>query len=240
MINNLMSPNRCDAIEKANVAMLQLEITGTEPLVELTNKLNTLCQKVEEQKTSLIVLRIISGTVKAIPWPGQVSIQEINRWERALRRLERAQAAVIAVVDNMASGSAFELLLVCDYRIASPNFRLELPVNNGQIWPSMAIHRLVNQVGVARSRRLIMSHTDIGVQRALDMGLIDDIHENTESALQIVISRLNANAGAEIAIRRQLILETASTTFEDAVGTYLASCDRELRRLHTQRDAKNA
>ncbi len=85
-----------------------------------------------------------------------------------------------------------------------------------------------------------MSHTDIGVQRALDMGLIDDIHENTESALQIVISRLNANAGAEIAIRRQLILETASTTFEDAVGTYLASCDRELRRLHTQRDAKNA
>jgi isomerase DpgB len=36
--------------------------------------------------------------------------------------------------------------------------------------------------------------------------------------------------GAEMAIRRQLIFEAGSTTFEDALGAHLAAADRALRR----------
>lgn len=239
MINNLMSMNPLDAIENVSTSIMQLEITGAEPIVELTTKINALCQKVEEQNCTLIVLRIISSAVKTVAWPGHVSIQEINRWERALRRLERAKAAVIVVAENAVGGPTLELLLVCDYRIANSDFRLRLPVNEGQIWPSMALYRFVNHVGLAKSRRLIMAHAEINVQHAQDLGLIDEISEKTESTLQKIIASLRHDAGTEIAIRRQLILETASTTFDDAVGTYLASCDRELRRLSTQRDAIN-
>ena len=37
--------------------------------------------------------------------------------------------------------------------------------------------------------------------------------------------------GAELAIRRQLMLEAPTATFEDALGVHLAACDRSLRRL---------
>jgi isomerase DpgB len=43
----------------------------------------------------------------------------------------------------------------------------------------------------------------------------------------------SAAPGAELAIRRQLMLEAMTTTFEDALGTHLAACDRALRSVAT-------
>jgi isomerase DpgB len=37
-------------------------------------------------------------------------------------------------------------------------------------------------------------------------------------------------AGAELAIRRQLMDEASWMSFEDALGPHLAACDRALRR----------
>jgi len=39
--------------------------------------------------------------------------------------------------------------------------------------------------------------------------------------------------GRELSIRRRLLLEAASTSFEDALGAHLAACDRALRRAAT-------
>ena len=48
---------------------------------------------------------------------------------------------------------------------------------------------------------------------------------------QAAVVMLGRVAGAEHAIRRQLLLEAATTSYEDALGAHLAACDRELRRL---------
>jgi isomerase DpgB len=57
----------------------------------------------------------------------------------------------------------------------------------------------------------------------------DDVAICTERAIEVVA----AAGGADLAIRRQLVLEAANTAFEDALGVHLAACDRALRRAAT-------
>jgi isomerase DpgB len=38
-----------------------------------------------------------------------------------------------------------------------------------------------------------------------------------------------AVAGAELAIRRQLLLDAPTVSFDDALGVHLAACDRAIR-----------
>jgi isomerase DpgB len=57
----------------------------------------------------------------------------------------------------------------------------------------------------------------------------DNVTSSAEKAMEVAA----AAVGAELAIRRQLVLEAPATTFEDALGTHLAACDRALRRAAT-------
>jgi isomerase DpgB len=40
----------------------------------------------------------------------------------------------------------------------------------------------------------------------------------------------DGSAMSELAVRRRLLLEAPSATFEDALGAHLAACDRLMRR----------
>jgi isomerase DpgB len=63
------------------------------------------------------------------------------------------------------------------------------------------------------------------------MGVIDDAADDVTicagKAMQLMAA---AAEGAELAIRRQLVLEAANTAYEEALGVHLAACDRALRR----------
>jgi isomerase DpgB len=65
------------------------------------------------------------------------------------------------------------------------------------------------------------------------MGVIDDTAANAALAVEKAMEVTGAAPGAELAIRRQLMLEAMTTTFEDALGAHLAACDRVLRSVST-------
>jgi isomerase DpgB len=65
------------------------------------------------------------------------------------------------------------------------------------------------------------------------MGIIDDVASDAALALPNAMEAAGAVPGAELAIRRQLMQEAMTTTFEDALGTHLAACDRALRSVAT-------
>lgn len=224
----MMSTNS-DGIEVIEAPLLKMDIDGRSSIIELTAQVNGICEQVEEESHAVMVLHFTKSSLRE--WPGPTSIQDVSRWERAVRRLERLAAAIIAMASGTIRGPILDLLLVCDYRIAATDLRLHMSVNDGHVWPGLAIHRLVNQVGVAWSRKLVMWAHEITAQRAFDMGLVDEISNITLDTMRAAVSRFNPMSGAEIAIRRQLLLEAPTTTFEEALGTHLAACDRELRRL---------
>ncbi|MGW4685451.1 enoyl-CoA-hydratase DpgB [Streptomyces sp. NPDC004244] len=211
-----------------------LQLDAGQPLPELTAAVNDACARAEERADrSVVLLRLPDAPAGARSWPGPVDIQQINRWERAVRRLERLPSMSIAVASGACGGPALDLLLVSDYRIGAPDLRLLAPVNDGHFWPGMAVYRISQQVGAARARQIVLWGDDIDAGRARDLGLIDQITDDTEEAAHTATVLMGRISDRELAIRRQLLLEAQSLEFDDALGAHLAACDRELRRLAT-------
>jgi isomerase DpgB len=70
----------------------------------------------------------------------------------------------------------------------------------------------------------------IAAAEAVAMRLIDELTIDTKSALAAAAERASTFSGAEVAVRRQLMLDASADSFEDALGAHLAACDRMLRR----------
>jgi isomerase DpgB len=206
--------------------MVELEIDAWEPLsAEVIARVAAACDRVEDGEEVLRVHLRDRGTPVDGP---EFGVHLVNQWERALRRLERLPAPTLAVVHGYCAGPALEVLLATDYRIAASDARLRVPVRTDGTWPGMALYRLANQIGVAQVRRLALFGVEVDARRAAELGLVDEaghLTELTRTALGI----LEGVSGRELAIRRRLLLDATTTSYEDALGAHLAACDRAVR-----------
>lgn len=191
--------------------------------------LGAVCGKAEDGDPGGFVIIRVSG-VPEPGWPGGLSVALVSKWERGLRRLERLPAVTIAVAEGDCGGAALDVLLAADYRIMPAWAKLVVPVVAGATWPGMALYRLARQAaGAAQARRAALFGTPIEAAAAQAMGVIDEVADNMAIALERAMEVTAAAGGAELAIRRQLVLEAPATTFEEALGAHLAACDRALR-----------
>jgi isomerase DpgB len=221
-----------EAVEtRSGTGDLTVRIDGRLPLsARAVTALAAACDAAEDGDHGRLILHV-SGTPEG-PAPDDLSIALVSRWERGLRRLERLPAATVAVVVGDCGGLALDALLATDYRIAAPSSRLLLPVEDGAraVWPGMALYRLSNQAGAAAIRRAVLFGAPIHAEDALALHLIDEVTDDVAGALAAA-GLSDAFSGAELAIRRQLMLDASTASFEDALGVHLAACDRALRRM---------
>ncbi|WP_050486994.1 enoyl-CoA-hydratase DpgB [Streptomyces sp. CNS654] len=208
-----------------------LEIDSTRPLCPLlVADVNALCDRLEDAEVTTSAVIRLHGTGPAENWPGAVGIDVVSRWEKALRRLEQGRFAKIVTVEGVCSGPALDVLLTADHRIGAPGMRIAVPVNNEGVWSGMAVHRLTNQLGGMHARRLVLFGAELSEQRAMAMGLIDQTAKDPAAVAARLAARFAQLDPAELAIRRQLVIEAGVTAFEEALGKHLAACDRTLRR----------
>jgi isomerase DpgB len=198
----------------------------------LLTTLDGFCDRVEDTRVAVAALHITpaANPEQARRWPGDIGIHLVTKWERALRRIERLRAATIAIADGPCAGAGLEVLLATDYRIVTPAFRLTLRPPSGLPWPGMIVHRLSNQLGVARARRLVLFGGDLTAAQAVELGLVDESGPDIAERVAARAASFRGLAGAELAVRRRLLLDAPTTSFEDALGAHLAACDRTLRR----------
>ena len=91
--------------------------------------------------------------------------------------IEAIEVPVIAAINGVAAGGGLELALSCDFRFAAETAKLGFPENNvGLIPGSGGCSRLVKLVGISRAKRLVMSGQMIPAGRAMEMGLVDEVH----------------------------------------------------------------
>jgi isomerase DpgB len=206
------------------LADVDLAVAGT---VVPVDQVNAVCARAEATGAP-VLLRLGGADVGAAPYD-DATVQTVNRWERALRRLERLPAMTVAAADGRCTGPALDVLLTVDYRVGSAATRLAVPSVGAGPWPGMALYRLANQVGTGRARRLALFGSELPAAQAADWGLLDEVVDDPLSRAAQVIAGAGGN-GRELSIRRRLLLEAVSTSFEDALGAHLAACDRALRR----------
>lgn len=165
----------------------------------------------------------------SVPWPGTSKIYLVNKWEGALRRLERLGTAVIAVAEGHCTGSALEVLLACDYRIGTPGTTVAVYDESATPWPGMALHRLATQLGVTKARSLVLFGGTMTAEESRAAGVLDEITEDVDAAVAAAKRAAGGLSGSELALRRRLLLDAPSVSFEDALGAHLAACDRTMR-----------
>jgi isomerase DpgB len=229
MTDAMGAPQAADALRSNRD--LAIRIDGARPLsAESIAAIGAVCDSAEDRRDCGAVVVHVSGA-PAEPWARDLNVALVSKWERGLRRLERLPAATIGVATGGCGGTALDALLATDYRIAATSVRLLVPVDAGATWPGMALYRLSHQAGAAAVRRAVLFGTPIEADDALALGLVDELTDEPGSALAAAAELTGAFSGAELAIRRQLMLDAATVSFEDALGRHLAACDRARRRV---------
>jgi isomerase DpgB len=209
---------------------LAVRVDGRRPLsAGLVTALGAACDSAEDRADRNAVILHVSGAPEEQP-AGDVTVALVSKWERVLRRLERLPAATIAVASGECGGIALEALLATDYRIATASARLLMPARARATWPGMVLYRLVRQAGAAAVRQAVLFGVPIVAADAVAMRLVDELTSDTPGALAAAEELAKAIPGAELAIRRQLMQDAPTVSFEDALGAHLAACDRVLRR----------
>jgi isomerase DpgB len=210
---------------------LVLRIDGTAPLsVEAVTAVNDICDRAESSGGTARVIAHVSGA-PAKHRPDGLKVALVSKWERALRRLERLPVATIAVAEGDCGGTALDVLLATDYRVATPTVRLVLPVEDGDTWPGMSLYRLAQQGASSPAiRRAALFGQPVEGDQALALRLVDVLDDDLSAALEAACVRTEAFQGSELAIRRQLMFDAPTTSFDEALGVHLAACDRALRR----------
>jgi isomerase DpgB len=215
-----------EAVADAPVAFA-LRLDGSQPLTtQAIHAVQSACDMADSNGGILPVH--VSGAPLG-PGTNDIDVALVSKWERALRRLERLAVTTVALASGDCGGLALDAMLTTDLRIATSNTRLLVSVADHATWPGMAAYRLASQAGVAGARRAVLFGHPIEVHQAVLLGLIDEVTDSPAAALADLTEGLAAFSGKEVAIRRQLMLYAAASSFEDALGSHLAACDRSLR-----------
>ncbi|WP_432841795.1 enoyl-CoA-hydratase DpgB [Dactylosporangium sp. CA-092794] len=208
-----------------------IHVDGGAPLTaDAVAALAEVCDRAEDAGGRARVVAHVSGTPDDT-WPVGLSVAVVQKWERVVRRFERLPAPTIAVADGACAGAALDVLLAADYRVVTPATELIVATYDGATWPGMALYRLA-QCGPQTSgiRRAVLFGEPIPASDALAMHLVDRLTEDVDLAVTEASRAVAGVSGVELAIRRQLLADGSSSSFDEALGAHLAACDRLLRR----------
>jgi isomerase DpgB len=220
-------------------AGLSLRVDSAQVLdAALVAALTALCDRLEaaahdgEDAAPVGVLHLTGAPGAAsVPGPGDgVDVHLVSKWERTLRRLERLDAATVAVVEGECSGVALDVLLATDHRVAAPDVELRLRTRPDGVWPGMAVYRLAAHAGAAAVRRTVLLGTPVPAAEALGLHLLHEVTDDPAAALETAVALYSAVPGREVSVRRRLLVDATSVSFEEALGSHLSACDRSLRR----------
>jgi isomerase DpgB len=183
---------------------------------------------------------VVAVQVDGVPdtdWTRDLTVALISKWERAVRRFERLPMATVGLAVGDCGGTALDVLLATDRRIAAPGTRLVVPATDGVAWPGMALYRLGRQAGQNLVRQMALFGTTIEAKEALTAQVLTEVTSDLKHALAEAAAALGRFSGPDLAIRRQLLSDAATRSFEDVLGMHLAACDRTLRRSQAEQEA---
>ncbi|MGV8942153.1 MAG: enoyl-CoA hydratase/isomerase family protein [Lysobacter sp.] len=112
--------------------------------------------------------------------------------QRTQLKLQRLPQTTIALIDGVCVGGGLGLALACDLRLASDRSRFAItPAKLGLIYSPDDTRRLVNAVGMARARELLLTGRLLDAPTALQWGLLNEVVADSELDT-VLASRLEA------------------------------------------------
>lgn len=131
------------------------------------------------------------------------------RLDRIIDRLERVAKPTIAQVEGVAAGGGCLLAIACDLRVCTPNARFGVPIARtlGNCLSAASTARLVDHVGPARAKDLLITGRLIDAREAAALGLVTRLVESTEieASVQELATTVAAHAPLTILAAKEMI-----------------------------------
>jgi enoyl-CoA hydratase/carnithine racemase len=163
---------------------------------------------------------------------------EGGNYQRANEAADEALASfpkpTLALITGYCVGGGAEIAVACDLRIADHTARFGItPARLGLVYPAVAVERVVRLIGPAASKHLLYTAELIDADRALRLGVVDEVHSPDE-----LHGRTDALTDL-IARRRSLLTQMASKEMVDSAvaGAPIgAAISRRWRRALSESD----
>lgn len=119
----------------------------------------------------------------------------------------RSGRAVVAVVEGTAMGGGFGLACAADVTIAGESALFRLPETSLGVVPAQIAPYLVERLGYSQARRLAVTGGRIDAKRALEIGLVHELHPDAalDDALACTLHDILRNAPQAVAATKALI-----------------------------------
>jgi enoyl-CoA hydratase len=156
---------------------------------QLRDELTRVCEAVDASDARVVVL---TGSDDAKAFVAGADVEELRERDaieqrraserpRVYETVETLRQPVIARLNGHALGGGLELALACDVRIAHERAKLGSPeINLGIIPGGGATQRLPRIVGEGQAMKLILSGDLVDAEEARDIGLVEDVYEDSE------------------------------------------------------------
>jgi 3-hydroxyacyl-CoA dehydrogenase len=119
--------------------------------------------------------------------PGAITIRDV------IHAIETSEKVHIAAIDGNCLGGALELALACDYRIATSRSKLGLPeIRLGLLPGAGGTQRLPRLIGGRAALEFMLKGSSAGAERALELGILDEMVEGDVVASAIAKARSNS------------------------------------------------
>jgi enoyl-CoA hydratase/carnithine racemase len=114
----------------------------------------------------------------------------------------------VAAISGDCLGGGLELAITCDLRICSGEARLGMPpVKLGLIYGHTGLRRFMDAIGLARTKELFLTGSNIGARRAREIGLVQDVvgDQELERASVELAGKIAANAPLSLRGNKRVI-----------------------------------
>jgi enoyl-CoA hydratase/carnithine racemase len=120
----------------------------------------------------------------------------------AIEAIEAYEYPVIAAINGHAIGGGLELALACDIRVAARNVKMGMPpAKIGLIYSHTGLRKFIEVCGVANTNELFYTGRNVDSDRALQMGLVNEVVERGGLADYVVHLAKEIAANAPLSLK---------------------------------------
>jgi len=206
--------------------------------MQMVNDLSEVIDLVEDANDiSVLVLRGLNGLfssgidLRDFSLEKPPDIYGLQKWEQMCRQIENLNKFTIAAIEGECIGGGFQMVLLCDARIADKRSFFQFHEVKLGFLPGMAAFRLAKYIGLGRAKNLILTGCKLKADKAQEWGILDQICDTVdfEKTLQDTIDRLLPFHPVALEMSRRLINESFGDSYENFFGHFLVAQERCIK-----------
>ncbi|QRM30328.1 enoyl-CoA hydratase/isomerase family protein [Microvirga sp. VF16] len=143
----------------------------------------------------------------------------VKEWERLYDTIRSLSKPLIAALNGVAAGSAFQVALLCDFRVGHPGVRMGQPEINSGIASTTGPWIMREIIGLARTIDLTLSGRLMDADECRSLGLINRIvpQEQVMNEAMSLARELAAKPPVAMRLDKQRFREMTEAGFRDCL-----------------------